>query len=205
MKPWSDEELALVAKWFKEGVPDDVIADRLGRTRNSVVVKRKKSGITGDRRSRRISTQARKRMSDARKSLSPERQPSWKGGRRITPSGYVEVLMPDHHRARANGYVFEHILVAEQKYGRKITRNEHVHHKDHNKQNNHPDNLEVLSPEEHNKKHVRKRTGKYVKCVVCQNKFYRKPSQAEKAKCCSLRCVGLYTAKLLREKGKYAQ
>lgn len=205
MKPWSDEELSLVAKWFREGIPDDVIAQRLDRTRNSVVVKRKKIGIVGDKRSRRISTQSRKRMSEARSALPPEKHPSWKGGKRITVDGYIEVRMPKHHRARGNGYVFEHILVAEEKYGRKIYPFEHVHHKDENKQNNHPENLEVLTPEEHNKRHRRKRSGQVLTCVVCNNTFYRKPSHVKKAKCCSLRCVGLYTARLKEERHKHAQ
>lgn len=204
MKPWSDEELGHVAVWFNEGVPDDVIAERLGRTRISVLVKRKRIGVTGDRRSRRISTKARQRMSDARKKIPPDKHPNWKGGKRINRNGYVEVRLPDHHRARGNGYVFEHIIVAEEKYGRKIYATEHVHHKDGNKQNNNPDNLEVLTPEEHNKKHPQIKSGKILNCVVCGNEFYRKPSHVKRSKCCSSSCVGKYTWILKRE-GNHAE
>lgn len=68
-------------------------------------------------------------------------------------SGYLQVWMPEHPRAH-RGRVFQHIVVAEQKLGRPIGPNEHVHHIDENKQNNDPDNLLVLSNEDHQRFHV---------------------------------------------------
>ena len=44
---------------------------------------------------------------------------------RIHPAGYKMLWLPGHPRA-SDGYVFEHILVAESKYGRPITRDEEV-------------------------------------------------------------------------------
>lgn len=45
-------------------------------------------------------------------------------------------------------------LIMDYKIGRKLTRDEHVHHKDHNKLNDHPDNLEYCeSAKEHFNKH----------------------------------------------------
>lgn len=52
---------------------------------------------------------------------------------------------PDHPRAHPNGYVYEHIVVAEQAIGRALNPAEVVHHCDGNKLNNHPDNLRVFS------------------------------------------------------------
>jgi hypothetical protein len=41
----------------------------------------------------------------------------WKGGRTKHHAGYLMVRMPDHPRARTQGYVFEHILVMEARLG----------------------------------------------------------------------------------------
>ena len=126
---------------------------------------------------------------------SPENHPSWKGGRRINHQGYVEVLRRNHPRTRGNGYVFEHILVAERKLGRPLKLNEQVHHINKIKTDNRPENLLVLDIAEHARLHgkEKKRVGKYLNCVVCGKEFYRKPSHVKRAKCCSLKCVGYYT------------
>ena len=49
----------------------------------------------------------------------------------------------------------EHRLVVEREIGRKLTRYEVVHHKDGNKYNNSPDNLEVMSLSEHSRSHTK--------------------------------------------------
>lgn len=135
------------------------------------------------------SDETKKKMSESRKKCVGEKSSSWKGGKRISHGGYIEVRKKDHHRTRKNGYVFEHILVAENKLGRKICVNEHVHHKDGNKQNNNPDNLEVLSHGEHTKITMfNRRTGKYLNCKHCGIVYYRKPYQAKKSNYCSLSC-----------------
>ena len=82
-----------------------------------------------------------------------KRNHNYKGGI-ITPHGYRMIWVgKKHHLADVRGYAYEHRVVAEQKYGRKIKENEHVHHIDGNKLNNHPDNLEILTEQEHRFKH----------------------------------------------------
>jgi endogenous inhibitor of DNA gyrase (YacG/DUF329 family) len=75
------------------------------------------------------------------------------GAARVDAGGYWRLYLPDHPNATAQGYVYEHIWVASKKLGRKIERGEHVHHLDENKRNNSPDNLEVLTEQEHHRKH----------------------------------------------------
>lgn len=70
--------------------------------------------------------------------------PSWKGGISLV-NGYRCAYAPDHSRCHPNGYVYEHILIAEKQLGRSLSGNEVVHHIDGNKLNNSPDNLTVLA------------------------------------------------------------
>lgn len=89
-----------------------------------------------------------------------EANPNWRGGRTITEHGYVLIKVGfDHHLADVRGYAYEHRLVAEAKLGRRLRNDEHVHHADHNKSNNDPANLEVLTVAEHRAEH-RKPTSK---------------------------------------------
>lgn len=57
------------------------------------------------------------------------------------------------------GYIKEygrhqHRIVMEKKIGRKLLTSEIVHHIDHNKHNNHPDNLQLVTRAEHAKIHL---------------------------------------------------
>src|SRR3990167_655870 len=64
----------------------------------------------------------------------------WKGGRGIK-SGYWTIYNPTHPRVLNIGRVYEHIVVAEKKYGRPIKKGEPIHHIDFDKLNNNPNNL----------------------------------------------------------------
>lgn len=57
-----------------------------------------------------------------------------------------------HWYRKLNGQ-HEHRVVVEQQLGRKLSSKEIVHHKDHNKRNNHLTNLEVMTQAEHAKLH----------------------------------------------------
>lgn len=96
----------------------------------------------------------------ARSSRQPrEKSPSWKGGRVVASNGYILVNVGvEHHLADVRGYAYEHRLVAEKKIGRRLKDGEIVHHKDEDKTNNHPDNLEVVVGNAEHFVHHRKRT-----------------------------------------------
>lgn len=55
--------------------------------------------------------------------------------------GYPMVYAPEHPKAKSNGYVREHIIVAEQCLGRPLTAKEVIHHIDEDKTNNKSENL----------------------------------------------------------------
>ena len=63
-------------------------------------------------------------------------------------AGYRLAYAPDHPRA-SRGRVLEHILVMEQTLGRALQPGEFVHHRDGDKQNNDPANLQLVSNAEH--------------------------------------------------------
>ncbi len=67
-----------------------------------------------------------------------------------TGNGYIRIYMPSHHRAAKDGYVLEHILVWEQAYNIRLPLGWVIHHKNHLKADNRPENLEALPRSEHN-------------------------------------------------------
>jgi flagellar basal body rod protein FlgC len=73
---------------------------------------------------------------------------------RFLKNGYWCVKAPGHPRVYERDYYYEHIIVAEKKLGRLLdTTKETVHHKDGDKLNNDPDNLEVTTRVAHSKHH----------------------------------------------------
>lgn len=100
-----------------------------------------------------ICLECRKLYKRPKKVLSiPERLAN--GNRKLDHrSGYVYIYAPEHLEANTRGYVYEHRVIAEQKIGRRLFENEIVHHKDENRWNNSPDNLEVMDRAEHARLH----------------------------------------------------
>lgn len=190
-KKWTEKEKEYLRNGFNDGVPDDVMASILGRTHNSIKVMRRKMNITGDHNARRLSAKARAGMAKKRKGSESH---SWKGGRRVTTNGYIEIHMPKHHRARGNGYVFEHIVVAEEKIGRTLDAGECVHHVDDDKTNNSPENIIVIERASHSAQHARLRSKKTkLICCVCNSEFWVKQSHINRRKTCSKSCAAKIT------------
>jgi hypothetical protein len=96
------------------------------------------------------------------KILFPKRRKSPKCGRFFTAQGYVNVMvktLPEEDRVIAEAvlpgrpYVLEHRLVASKKIGRPVQRGEVVHHINGIRDDNRPENLEVISADVHSKQH----------------------------------------------------
>lgn len=79
---------------------------------------------------------------------------NWKGGTTMHPDGYILELAPEHPAAATQkGYVLQHRLVMEKQLGRYLTPNELVHHKNEDKTDNRPENLELMSRSHHMSHH----------------------------------------------------
>jgi len=78
-----------------------------------------------------------------------EANSNWKGGIKLL-RGYIQIYEPEHPSAVKN-YVYEHRLVVEEYIGRRLTKEEVVHHIDENRSNNKIENLMLF---ENNKTHM---------------------------------------------------
>ena len=85
-----------------------------------------------------------------REAMAGSRNPAWKGGvtywrkaGNYPPIKYVRAPEWALPMARKDGYIMEHRLIMARMAGRLLTRQEVVHHRDHEPTNNAPSNLEL--------------------------------------------------------------
>lgn len=82
---------------------------------------------------------------------------NWRGGRSVASTGYVLIRVGvGHPLADVRGYAYEHRVVMTEQLGRELSPREHVHHKNGDKLDNRPENLEVLTAWQHQAEHRRK-------------------------------------------------
>lgn len=126
---------------------------------------------------------------------------------------YILVVAPDWYRGKRyrQRYCYEHHLVWEKVNGRPVPDGMVIHHKDGNKHNNMPDNLELTTPNEHTRGHSLKQ-GKSMAlliCPYCKKRFtreYRNVKNYDKVCFCSRVCSGKFFSshptKVERQKAK---
>lgn len=130
---------------------------------------------------------------------------NWKGGKYKDKRGYVLIYKPNHPDVQKTGYMFEHRIVMEKHLGRRLTKDERVHHINGKREDNRIENLQLFNNEsEHTKQYhldslphppVPKR-GDYLNCDYCGEKIYRTKGQ-QKNKIhfyCSYECMDKYRA-----------
>ena len=91
--------------------------------------------------------------------------------------GYIYCrTIPLHPKANANGLYPLHRVLVENKLGRHLKDDEHVHHLDGDKNNNCVDNLIAMTASEHAAHHRRiGRRLENVTCANCEKNFTLKP------------------------------
>ncbi len=80
--------------------------------------------------------------------------------------GYILLYRPEHPMATKHGYVMEHRLVMAEVLGRNLLPSEAAHHKNGIKDDNRPENLEVMPARDHNT--LPKAPPKPIQCPHCQ-------------------------------------
>ncbi len=95
-----------------------------------------------------------------------ENHPNWKRGFWLDGHGYKIITVE-------NKKFYEHRFLIEKKIGRKLTKNEHVHHINENKLDNRLENLCVLSNSDHGKLHseIKKKqwSKNHLQCLKCES------------------------------------
>lgn len=134
------------------------------------------------------------RYANGHKGLAMENSPSWKGGR-IIDGKYVKI--------RIHGkYVREHRLVMEKYLGRKLQKNEEVHHKNGNGLDNRISNLKLFTKSAHTAEHnPRKRV--MVVCDWCGKQVEKWPSTVKKRNFCNRDCQGKMAPTWIHNNGSF--
>lgn len=122
---WTPERDQEVKRLYLDGMFQREVAEHFGTSQSKVYASLKRTGTKLPRTGRRGAT--------------------WKGGRIVDKSGYVLVKKSDHPDANSTGYVREHRLVMEKTLGRRLESHEVVHHKNGERSDNRPENLQLYS------------------------------------------------------------
>jgi hypothetical protein len=130
------EKELLVELYVNQKMSSIQIAKQIGCMKRTVLLRMKDYGIP-----RRNLKEAFKVSESHGNWPDITKHPAYKNGRK-KQSGYI-MVKPDfeHPRCKSNeGYVFEHILVAEKTIGRFLKQGEEVHHKNGIRTDNRPEN-----------------------------------------------------------------
>ena len=107
------------------------------------------------RRGMKWSDESRRRLSEAKK--CSYNGLNGYGHTKLHPRGYVLAYAPFHPKAHKDGYVMLHSVIVEQSIGRYLSPDEVVHHKNHIRNDNRIENLELMNKHKHFSMHAKER------------------------------------------------
>ncbi len=105
-------------------------------------------------------TKGKKRSIETKIKISKAHKIGGIGSKKKRKDGYISVYFPDHPGSNKDGYIMEHDLVMECYIGRWLNDDEIVHHKNHIRDDNRIENLQLMTFREHARLHMIERHNK---------------------------------------------
>ena len=157
-RKWTEEELAHMRALFFTDLPNKEVGKTLGCDYNRSVKKYwiewfGEEAVHG--RFRRMCALSKTGDRNPMKGMTGKQHPRYRDGY-INWQGYNHIDAPSWYEGTTKARkVMEHVIVGCEKYGlARLPKGYVIHHKDEDKLNNHPDNLELLTISEHMKVHA---------------------------------------------------
>lgn len=94
---------------------------------------------------------------------------------------YRQITTPDGRKMLEHRYVMELML------GRRLKRSEQVHHRNHDRLDNRPENLELVNSQEHGERHTQHATVK--NCAICRVPFVPHKTKRVRQQTCGAGCM----------------
>jgi hypothetical protein len=156
--------LCQIEELYLSGMTTKEVSVLTGIPRSTVYVRLRRSGITRDRKESQALAASKGRKThiktgwhhseETKRKMSEAKKKYWEGkskGVTLKPSGYYEITT-GKNKGRS-----VHVVLMEQKIGRRIYSHECVHHKDGDRSNNDIENLELMTKSGHTRLHATER------------------------------------------------
>lgn len=168
----SSDELKLIERYYGEGFSCKRISKAINVSVGAVFKHLEEKGMIRTKREafkysywsispehiERIRELGRSGRSDeTRKKLSESKKMHRPGHTKKRDDGYITVYYPDHPDATSDGYVMQHRLLMEQHIGRRLGKDEVVHHVNKDRSDNRLENLRLMTARDHMSLHMTER------------------------------------------------